>query len=214
MSFFFFFCRCRLPPLTHSSIIILVSYWKSSASDCLVTLSVKSGPRLSSQAGTAKSSRRLNGLNSSRTADGSWSEKALRIKRARPRQTDGPLKQRRGPTGLPSPLLSASDLLEADLTSVGDLPFFTLYRKASVCPTSGRLETQLPPPKCKNTTPSPPPTSPRQGVGTAGVIRAASGGRLRCLRSAAPAPDPSTALLGKVCLLCPHSKTIYVTAGS
>lgn len=84
----------------------------------------------------------------------------FRIKRAHPHQTDrGPLKQRRGPTGSSSPLLSASDLLEADLTSVGELPSSTLSLKTAVCPSSRRLESQPPPPpKCKNT---PPPLHPR-----------------------------------------------------
>lgn len=73
--------------------------------------------------------------------------------------------------------------------------------KTAVCPSSRRLESQPLPPKCKNT---PPPSG-------CGYSRS---GCLRCLRSVAPPPDPSTAPLGKVCPLCPHSKTIYVTAGS
>lgn len=91
-----------LPPFTHN----YPSVQNSSTSDCLVTLSVKLGSRiLPIPSGNGQNQQPLDRLDSFAAADGSWSVEVFRIKRAHPPPNrQGPLKQRRGPTGSSSPL--------------------------------------------------------------------------------------------------------------
>lgn len=58
---------------------------------------------------------------------------------------------------LSSSLLSASDLLVADFTSVCESPFFTLFPKTVVCLSSRRLKSWPAPRKCENALPLQPP---------------------------------------------------------